>query len=254
MDLEHFFRENPSVALAFSGGVDSSYLLYEAKKHRARLGVYMAVTPFVPGFERAEAKAFAKELGVGITILEHDPLADADVAQNDENRCYHCKCALFSRLVQRAKADGFPLVIDGTNASDDAGDRPGMRALLELGVRSPLRESGLTKAQIRRASREAGLPAWDKPAYACLATRVPTGTRIKREDLERIERGEDALRTMGFRGFRLRMAQSGGAKLQFFAEQLERAFEKRASIVAALSPDFKEITLDLRPRVAASEN
>ncbi len=253
MNLELFFKENPSVALAFSGGVDSSYLLYEAKKHCARLGVYMAVTPFVPGFERADAQALAKELGVEITILEHDPLAEADVVKNDENRCYHCKRALFSMLTERAKADGFSLVIDGTNASDDAADRPGMRALQELGVRSPLRECGLTKARIRQALREAGLPVWDKPAYACLATRVPTGNRIKREDLERIERGEDALFAMGFRGFRLRATPSGGAKLQFLADQLEHAFEKREAVVAALSPDFKEITLDLRPRAAAAE-
>ena len=108
------------------------------------------------------------------------------MASNPPDRCYHCKRSLFTALLAAAKADGFPVVLDGSNASDDAGDRPGMRALRELEVRSPLRECGLTKSDVRRLAREAGLPVWDKPSYACLATRVPTGTAITREDLGRV--------------------------------------------------------------------
>ncbi len=253
MTLDEFFAENQNIALAYSGGVDSAYLLYEAKKHCKRVGVYHARTPFVPAFEREDAAMLANRLGVELAVVELDPLAVPDIAANRQDRCYHCKTAVFAAIINRAKEEGFSIVIDGTNASDKADDRPGMRALAELGVRSPLRECGITKAEVRRASKEAGLFTWDKPAYACLATRVPTGTPIKRDDLERIERGENALHTMGFGGFRLRLTQSGGAKLQFLTEQIELAFAIRGSIIAALSADFEEITLDLRPRVAATE-
>ena len=111
-----------------------------------------------------------------MTVVEADILAVPEAAANGPQRCYHCKTALFSQLRQAAREDGYTVLLDGTNASDDAGDRPGMRALRELEVRSPLRECGLTKEEVRRRSREAGLFTWDKPAYACLATRIPTGT------------------------------------------------------------------------------
>ena len=123
-----------------------------------------------------------------------------------------------------------------------------MRALSELEVRSPLRECGLTKEHIRALSRQAGLFTWDKPSYACLATRVPTGRAITREDLERVERGEEALARLGFRDFRLRLTP-GGCKVQVLERQIPLAFDSREDILAALSPLFSEITLDLRPRV-----
>ncbi|MGI6151678.1 MAG: ATP-dependent sacrificial sulfur transferase LarE [Christensenellales bacterium] len=252
MTLQEFFQENPVVALAFSGGVDSSYLLYEAKNHCKRLGVYTARTAFVPAFEREDADRLANELGVPVTVLELDPLSVPGAAANGPDRCYHCKKAVFTAITQKAKEDGFPLVIDGTNASDDASDRPGMRALAELGVRSPLRECGITKAQVRKASKEAGLFTWDKPAYACLATRVPTGTPITRENLARIERGEKALMDLGFSDFRLRL-MGNFARLQLNEAQIEGAFAARASIIAALTGLFEGVALDLQPRTSSPE-
>lgn len=252
MTLQEFFTENPVVALAYSGGVDSSYLLYEAKKHCKRVGVYTARTAFVPAFELEEAEELAQKLGVPVTFLDLDPLSVPGAVANGPDRCYHCKIAVFTNIIAKAKEDGFPLVIDGTNASDDASDRPGMKALQELGVRSPLRECGITKAQVRKASKEAGLFTWDKPAYACLATRVPTGTPITKYALERIEKGEKALFDLGFTDFRLRLMGSY-ARLQFNKAQIERAFAERESIIAALDGLFEGITLDLQPRISSPE-
>ena len=181
MELNDFFKENPRAALAFSGGTDSAYLLYMALKCGAQVRPYYVKTPFQPRFELDDALRLARELGTELTVIEYDILDDGLIAANPADRCYHCKKKLFGLLLrERAANDGFPLIIDGTNASDEAGERPGMRALCELGVRSPLRECGLTKTEIRARSRTAGLFTWDKPAYACLATRVPAGRRIDR--------------------------------------------------------------------------
>ena len=143
------------------------------------------------------------------------------------------------------------MLLDGTNASDNAGDRPGMRALRELEVRSPLRECGLTKEEVRHRSREAGLFTWNKPAYACLATRIPTGTPITKEDLDRVERAECALEALGFRDFRVRLFH-GAARLQVTGEQLPLALEKQAELRAALWSDFSDVLLDLAPRTPST--
>ena len=206
MELSDFFRENPRAALAFSGGTDSAYLLYEALQCGAEVRPYYVKTPFQPRFELDDALRLTKELGTELTVIEYDILNDGLVAANPADRCYHCKKKLFGLLLrERAANDGFSLIIDGTNASDDAGDRPGMRALGELCVRSPLRECGLTKAEIRARSKEAGLFTWNKPAYACLATRVPTGRPIERELLQRVEGAESELFALGFTDFRVRL-------------------------------------------------
>ena len=198
-------------------------------------------------FERDDALRLAGELGVEVTVLELDALADPRVAANPAERCYYCKQNLFRALKARAAADGYTVLLDGTNASDEAGDRPGMRALRELEVRSPLRECGLTKADIRRLSREAGLFTWDKPAYACLATRIPTGEALTGEALARVEGAEDALFRLGYADFRVRVFH-GAARLQLPAGQLERAVRERAALRAALAPYFKPILLDLEER------
>ena len=149
MELKEFFRQCPRVALGFSGGVDSAYLLYAALEHGAQVKPYFVKTAFQPRFELEDARRLCAQLGVELTVLELDVLAVPCVAENPPDRCYHCKRALFGRLRRQALADGYTVLIDGTNASDDAGDRPGMRALGELSVRSPLRECGITKAQVR---------------------------------------------------------------------------------------------------------
>lgn len=247
MTLDRFFREHPHAALAFSGGVDSSYLLWAGVRAGAEVRPYFIKTSFQPQFELEDARRLCGELGVELAVIRFDILTDPQAAANPADRCYHCKKRLFSLLRERAAADGFSLLLDGTNASDNAGDRPGMRALRELEVRSPLRECGLTKERIRTLSRQAGLFTWDKPSYACLATRIPAGRPITRDALEKVERGEEALFGLGFRDFRLRLTAEG-CKLQVRPEQFSLVRDRRADILDVLAPLFPEITLDLRPR------
>ena len=250
MTLQAFFQAHPRAALAFSGGVDSAYLLWAGKHWGCDLTAYYVRTAFQPEFEYRDARRLAEEVGVPLRVVEADILSVPLAAANGPDRCYHCKLALFTRLWDAARADGHTLLLDGTNASDDAGDRPGMRALRELEVRSPLRECGLTKAEVRRQSKEAGLFTWDKPAYACLATRVPTGTSIKAEDLRRVEAGENALFALGFSDFRVRLLD-GCARLQVTVEQLPLLLERREAVLAALEPLFPAVLLDLAARQAS---
>jgi uncharacterized protein len=247
MTLETFFRENGAVALGFSGGVDSSYLLYAAHSLGTDIRAYYAKSAFQPAFELRDALDVAKRIGVGVKVLEADILANDDVAPNPENRCYHCKKVIFGTLVAQARADGASVIIDGTNASDDLGDRPGTAALAEMSVRSPLRECGLTKGDVRRLSKEAGLPNWNKPAYSCLATRVPCGQRLTPELLQRVEGAEAALFAMGFDSFRVRV-HGEAARLQFPLDQMEKALGMRAAIVSAMRPHFEAALLDLECR------
>ena len=247
MTLEQFFQENPRCALGFSGGVDSAYLLYAGVKARADIRPYFIKTAFQPAFELADAQKLAEGLGVEVTVLELDALADPRVAANPADRCYYCKQNLFRTLKDRAIADGYPVLLDGTNASDEAGDRPGMRALAELSVRSPLRACGLTKAEIRARSKEAGLFTWDKPAYACLATRVPAGEAITADLLARVEGAEDALFRLGYTDFRVRVFHSA-ARLQLPRGQMERAVREAEELRQALKPYFTPILLDLEGR------
>jgi len=247
MDLQTFFKENPVVALGFSGGVDSSYLLYAGMHYGAKIKAYYVKAAFQPQFEREDALRMASNLGADMTVIETDILSVAHVAENPSNRCYYCKTAIFSLIKETAAKDGYSILLDGTNASDDSGDRPGMRALEELSIRSPLKDCGITKSDVRRLSKEAGLFTWDKPVYACLATRVPTGTVITAEALGRIERAENALFAMGFTDFRVRLT-GGAAKLQFPELQMPEAFERREEIIIQMQADFDSILLDLAGR------
>ena len=163
MTLQEFFTEHPKAALGCSGGVDSSYLLWAAVNAGADIAPYYIQTAFQPAFELEDAQLLCAQIGVKLNVIRLDALADPRVAANPAHRCYYCKVGLFGALRARAKADGYDLLLDGTNASDDAGDRPGMKALREMEVRSPLRECGLTKAMIRQESRKAGLFTWAAP-------------------------------------------------------------------------------------------
>ena len=247
MTLLAFFKENPKAALGFSGGVDSSYLLYAGVQAGADIHPYYIKTAFQPQFELDDAERLCAQLGVPLTVLELDVLKNEAVTANPPDRCYHCKTALFGALSTRALADGYTLLLDGTNASDDAGDRPGMRALKELHVCSPLRECGLTKAEIRRLSREAGLFTWDKPAYACLATRIPSGDAITAEKLLATEHAEAFLFSLGLTDFRVRNYR-GAARLQFPEAQLNAVLAHRAEILQELKKDYPAVLLDLEVR------
>ena len=247
MTLGEFFQMYPKVALAFSGGVDSAYLLYAAVSCGAQVRAYYVKSAFQPQFELEDAQRLAKELNADMRVLQVDVLANQHVASNPADRCYYCKREIFTAILNAAAEDGFSVLIDGTNASDDAADRPGMRALREMSVHSPLRECGLTKAEVRRRSKEAGLFTWDKPAYACLATRVPAGVEITEEMLQKTEAAEDFLFSQGFSDFRVRM-MGNAARLQLPEAQLPLLLEKRQTVVSELKKSYGAVLLDLEVR------
>lgn len=247
MNLTQFWKENPKAAIAFSGGVDSSFLLYSAVKAGAQVQAYYAQTAFQPEFELEDARRLANQLGTPLRVLQLDVLSVPHVAQNPKNRCYYCKQALFTAMTAAAAADGYSLLLDGTNASDQVSDRPGMQALRELSVRSPLRECGLTKQEIREQSRQAGLFTWDKPAYACLATRIPNDERITPEKLEKTELAEDCLRKFGLRDFRVRLLGQW-ARIQVPEGELQRVLEHREEILEQLKNWYSGVLLDLEVR------
>lgn len=247
MGLFDFFNKYKKAAIAFSGGVDSAYLLYAAVKCNAVVQPYYVKSAFQPQFELDDAKKIADKLHINMKILEVDILSEPMVVKNSANRCYYCKKAIFSAIAEAAEKDGFTLLLDGTNASDQEDNRPGMRVLKELSVRSPLREYGLTKDEIRRLSKEAGLFTWKKPAYACLATRIPTGMEITEERLVRTEAAEDFLFSLGFTDFRIRIL-GDAAKLELSLHDLQKAITDRKTIIDELKKYYSSVLLDLEVR------
>lgn len=211
--LREFFSEHPKVALAYSGGSDSSYLLYTALACNVKVKAYFIKSQFQKKTELDHALDLAESLGQEVDVVHIDVLDDPSIAANPADRCYLCKKKLFSKILEESKKSGLDTVVDATNASDDASDRPGMKALTELGILSPLKESGITKPMLRDLSRKAGLKTWDLPSDSCLATRIPSGMVLTAENLERTERTEYLLGTLGLREFRLRTT-SEGARLE----------------------------------------
>ena len=247
MDIKEWFIHYDKMALGLSGGVDSAYLLYEGISNSADIKPYYVKTAFQPAFELEDAKKICFQLGVELTVIETDITDTVDIMSNPVNRCYYCKKYIFTALVEQARRDGYIMIADGTNASDDISDRPGYVALRELSVISPLRECGLTKAVIRERSKEAGLFTWNKPAYACLATRIPTGDIITPDKLTRIEAAENELFAMGFTDFRVRY-RNGTAVLQFTTEQLPLAVVGLEDITVRIAPYFTKLILDPKGR------
>lgn len=247
--LKDFFKQHPKVALAFSGGTDSAYLFYAALQEGCDIKPYFVQSAFQPAFELKDALRLSKALNVEVEIIRADILACADVVGNDNYRCYYCKQHLFKALLAKATEAGYPVLIDGTNASDDENERPGMRALKELGVYSPLRICGITKEQVRQLSVEAGLFTASKPSYACLATRIPTGTSLTQAILHQAEEAEQQLFNLGFVDFRVRILDRGTiAKIQMPQAQWQQVIEQHDTIHKLLSAHFAEVVLDLKPR------
>lgn len=257
--LREFFNSHPNLALAFSGGCDSAYLLYAAVTCGCNVRAYYVSTPFQPQFELDDAERLVRELHAQMTVLPIDILTLPEVKRNPADRCYYCKNGIFHLILDAASQDGFREIIDGTNASDDAGDRPGMRALRELRVLSPLQECGITKKALREYSRNAGLFTWNKPAYACLATRIPANVPIEKEVLKKVEAAEQHLTDMGFSDFRVRILQSAGqpdscsAKLQLTETDFPLLYEKRQELLEYLGGGFENILLDLNSRAPSVE-
>lgn len=246
MRLEDFFAEHPKCALAFSGGTDSAYLLYAAHYYGCDVRPYYMCSVFQPEFEYCDAQRIAEQLGVEIHKIFCNILEEEQIRSNPVDRCYVCKMKIMSLIRRQAQKDGYPCVIDGTNASDEQAERPGMRALAELDILSPLRMCGLTKAEVRRLSREAGLFTYQKPSYACLATRIAQGHEIRVQDLESVEQAEGVLAEMGFRNFRIRLYryEDGTAALETEEGQRAYAQENLDRIQSLLRPWFQHVVLE----------
>ncbi len=247
MTLPEFFKVHNRVAVALSGGVDSAYLLYSAKHFGAEVRAYFVDSEFCPSFEYEDAVRVAEFADVPIRKIELRVLENKEVEKNLADRCYHCKKMLLSAIKAAAEADGFETVIEGTNASDDISLRPGFRALSELGIMSPLLICGVTKEEIRRKARKAGLFNFDKPAYACLATRIKTGEKISKSVLLKIESAEAYLQGLGFSDFRVRV-EGDTARLSVREADIQRAIDNRVGIVSELKKSFGRIVLDLEAR------
>jgi pyridinium-3,5-biscarboxylic acid mononucleotide sulfurtransferase len=237
-----------SALIAFSGGVDSAYLAYVA--HTEMGDRALAVTgdsASYPTFQRELADRLTAEFGIAHQIVLTEEFEDPNYVNNPPNRCYYCKTELYSKLTELARERNFNVICDGTNA-DDVGDyRPGRQAARETGVRSPLLECGLTKADIRELSRRAGLPTWNEPASACLSSRVPYGQVVTIEKLSMVDRAEIALKQLGFRQVRVRH-HDDVARIELAEEEMPCALDPKviAKMAAALKAiGFKYVALDL---------
>ena len=229
--LAALIREYGSAAVAFSGGVDSSFLCAAAFDALGDKAIAVTiVSPMLPQREIDDAKRVAQAVGIEHVLLQSGGIED-DVAPNSAVRCYHCKKHEFGAIIEYAKTRGIAAVLDGTNADDEGDYRPGMRAIAELGVLSPLRKAGLCKAEIRALSKARALSTWDKPAFACLASRIPYGEPIDEEKLAQIERAEAALMDAGFRQVRVRRHSIQGgalARIEVAPEERRRFFDEAA--------------------------
>ncbi len=247
-------RALPSVVVAFSGGTDSAYLAWAAKQALGEKALAVtAVSPSLPARERLAVEEFVHAFGIRHEFIHTEELSNPRYVANPPDRCYYCKDELFTKLAQLARDRGFASVAYGINVDDQGDWRPGQQAARQHGILTPLLDAGLNKAEIRQLSRRAGLPTWDKPAAACLASRIAYGVTVTEDNLKKVERGEEALRQLGFRQVRVRYhgAPDGTGvlvRIEIAPEELPRALtpqmaQKFTEIFKALGCRY--VTLDL---------
>lgn len=246
--LENRLRETGGAVVAFSAGIDSSFLLESA--NRALKGNVIAVIAkgsMVPESEIIYARRFCNDRKIRLIEADADEFSIEAFALNQKDRCYHCKKNIFGKIIRIACDNGFKTVLEGTNADDVSDYRPGMKALEELGVKSPLLECGFTKKEIREEARKLGIDIWDKPSAACLATRFPTGVGITPELLKKVEISEEALRKLGLGKVRVRV-HGDLARIETEPEEIVRLAspEMRRMVASALKDaGFRYVSLDL---------
>jgi uncharacterized protein len=253
--LDSILKDLDSFVVAFSGGVDSTFLLHRA--HTVRKSGVIGITirtPYIPSREIDEAIEFTGSFGIKHKIIDIE--FPEMIKNNPVDRCYSCKKTIFTDLLEFAEENNYPFVVDGTNADDISDFRPGIRALKELGVRSPLLESGLTKKDIRELSRDADLDIWDKPAMACLLTRIPYDTEVNEEALRLVEKAEDMLLEQGFPGTRVRI-HGDLARIEClpgYIEKIVRNPDKEQIISNLKKIGFRYVSLDLEGYRTGSSN
>lgn len=254
-ELVDYIKSLQKVVVAFSGGVDSTFLLRVCQDAIGKDVIAITVkAPYIPDREIKEVESIIEELKIEHYFLEFPVLEE--IKHNPEDRCYICKTHVFSKIKELSKEMGIDYVVDGSNLDDTKDYRPGMRALKELNVKSPLLECRFTKKDIREISKELGLPTWDKPSYACLLSRLPYGQEIKIEELKKIEKGESYLAEAGFMGARIR-SYGELARIEVYNEQINNFLDKdiRKNVIENLKElGYKYVTLDLEGYRTGSMN
>ena len=249
--LETWLKAKGRIGIAFSGGVDSSFLVSFAHKTLDEHNVfaYMARSPLVSKSESDEALEFCAKRNIVLRVFDFDAFSNPAIVRNDSDRCYHCKKALMYDLITVAAQDGIDVIADGSNVDDKNDYRPGSRALEECNIQSPLANAGFTKQDIRQASKALELETWNKPSMACLASRIPYGTAITNADLNIVDAAETHLRSMGFSQVRVRLPQKRTARIEIPADEIPRLAQSPTrddALDYLVSLGFNSVSLDLK--------